>query len=52
MNRQEIEIEIRSYREVLKQFNKGDARMSISLDNLLKTIENKIRELQIQLNGT
>lgn len=51
--RQELEIEIKSYQEVIFQFSKGcDARMSIQLDRFLKDIEKKIEELKIKLNGT
>lgn len=53
MNKEELEIEIKSLQEVLKQFTKGcDPRMEISLDKFLCDIENRIKELQKQLNGT
>lgn len=49
MTKEEIEIEIKSYQEVIRQFTKGnpsDARMSISFDQFLKSIEDKIKELK------
>lgn len=46
------EIEKKSYQEVIKQFSKGDARMSTSLDEFLCGIEKKIKEINDKLSGT
>lgn len=51
--KEEIEIEIKSYQEVIRQFSKGcDPRMETGLDEFLCEIEDKIEELKKKLNGT
>lgn len=51
--RQELEIEKKSYQEVVRQFSKGcDARMEVGLNQFLTEIEDKIKEIDLKLNGT
>jgi flagellar biosynthesis chaperone FliJ len=54
MTEQEIlklTIEKKAYEEVIKQFTKGciDARMECSLDEFLRGLENKIKEIDKKL---
>lgn len=57
MNNQErieLEIEKKSFQEVVKQFTMHDcdARMEVGLNRFLCEIEDKIKEIDIKLNGT
>lgn len=46
----ELEIEKASYQEVIKQFSKGcDARMEISLNDFLCSLQDKIKEIDKKL---
>ena len=48
--REEIEIEIKSYQEVI--IHDCDSRMEFGLNKFLSEIEDKIKELKKKLNGT
>jgi hypothetical protein len=47
----DLTIEKKAYEEVIKQFTKGciDARMECSLDEFLRGLENKIKEIDKKL---
>lgn len=48
----DLTIEKKAYQEVIKQFTKGcDARMECSLDEFLRGLENKIKEIDEKLKG-
>jgi hypothetical protein len=52
MNRKQyLEIEIKSFQEVLSQFSKGDNRMSTLLDKFCNEIEDRIQQLKAELDS-